>query len=147
MNMEYEVISMLARARLYIKDRRPYETNTLEILQDLIDVAEGARRAKLINWHPPKKQKIYGYKKFTRERWRTRMPRKQSRIIRVRSAGVISTTTRRSKIISTNAVHEGLKSSVENATEDSSAISATNSWSEFSNVVNRFHHCNCSNDW
>ena len=49
MNMEYEVISMLARARLYIKDRRPQEDVTLEILQDLIDVAEGARRAKLIN--------------------------------------------------------------------------------------------------
>lgn len=46
---QQEAFSMLVRALLYLKFRRPNEQYTLEFLQDRIDAMEGERRAKLIN--------------------------------------------------------------------------------------------------
>jgi len=46
---QQEVIGILRRAKMYIQIRRPYEYDTIEVLIDLLDAIEGARRAKLIN--------------------------------------------------------------------------------------------------
>ena len=73
------------------------------------------------------------------------MQRKLPRIIRVRAAVGTSTTTRRSKITSTNAAHDGSRNFVDAATEDFFATVVTNSWSAFSNVVNRCRRLNFSN--
>ena len=75
------------------------------------------------------------------------MRRKSSKATAVKSADETSTTIQPSKIISTSAVHEGSKNTAGNVTEDSFVSVVTNSWLEFSNVVNRFHHSGCSNDW
>ena len=42
-------IRILERALKYLRERKPYEYNSHEIIQDRIDAREGARRAKLIN--------------------------------------------------------------------------------------------------
>jgi hypothetical protein len=42
------VEGILARVLDYVKDRRPWDYQTHEIIQDRIDAREGARRAKRI---------------------------------------------------------------------------------------------------
>lgn len=75
------------------------------------------------------------------------MQRRLPRIIRVRFANGISTTTRRSKITFTNVAHEGSRNSVENATEACFAIVATNSSSESLKKDSRFRLSNYSPSW
>ncbi len=47
---QYIIVGRLLESVLsYLVQRKPYEYDSHEVIQDLIDAREGARRAKLIN--------------------------------------------------------------------------------------------------
>ena len=47
--LKQEAMSMIVRAMLYIKARRPYEYGTIELLQDRVDAFHGERAARTVN--------------------------------------------------------------------------------------------------